>query len=104
MKKTIVYFVIATILLGIVVLNILLWVYTTLNDTLTLKQIKAAYYSKLPNILAHGHRAAIFNTVILLIAGALYFKCIQLRYLLKVSKTLLYFTLLLVFWMLFSMM
>lgn len=97
-------FSIGLILFSIVVIDLYWWIEISSDYSKSFDQAKKEYLEKLPSFISKGGQVAVYNIVLLAIAGFLFFKSSALKQLKIISKVFFIFCIIIVAWQVFSLM
>ena len=104
MRKELVFFVVASILFCLVLVDIYWWIQISSDYSKSLEQVKREYNEIFPNFIGKGHGVALVNILFLTIAGLLFFKSRSLNSLKVLSLIFLGCCIIIGAWQIFSLL
>ncbi|MEO6136158.1 MAG: hypothetical protein ABIP35_13460 [Ginsengibacter sp.] len=97
-------FSIGLILFSIVVIDLYWWIEISSDYSKSFDQAKKEYLEKLPSFISKGGQVAVYNIILLTIAGFLFFKAATLSRLKIISKVFFVLCIAIGAWQVFSLM
>lgn len=104
MKKELIFFIIAFLLLSFVCTDIFWWIQISSDYSKSLQQVNIEYLKKFPELITNGKQVAILNILLLSISILLFLKSEKFRKIKGLSFALIIINAIIVLWQTFTLL